>query len=369
YLADIIREIVRRPTIYAANADKTAPDGVALSLDDQTVVYLVVYEQKNEFGDGHSDPSTQGAFSYLRIFCQEDNRDLLLKTCCPAFIIAHAGPWLTILGGVITSKCIVQRLTDFIWVPIHSTHDDDHCLRISRIFYVLQESIGRLESWYRSCNASGRRYNLKHPMPHPRFFPSVHTFPENGVEVRFEYTKPLEDDHTCVTYLAETFEAPRKKIVVKFVTRYGDDAHRTMAEAGFAPKLRYFGPIDNTEDAVSYDKLRMVKVPASVATHLPEAINHLHGAGFVFGDLRGPNVIVTPSDEITVRLIDFDWAGKVGEVTYPVLINEELQSAKDVKAMGLIDKEHDWSNLRSILDGCKDPNCLIPKTAALVASP
>ncbi|KAI6032324.1 hypothetical protein BKA83DRAFT_4212682, partial [Pisolithus microcarpus] len=143
----------------------------------------------------------------------------------------------------------------------------------------------------------------------------------------------------------------------------------TTAEAGFAPKLRYFGPIDTTKDAVSYDKLRMVvmdymegvtlsavikqeRVPASIVTHLREAIKHLHGAGFVFGDLCGPNVIVTPSDEITVQLIDFDWAGKDGEVTYPVLINEKLIWAKGMEALGRIDKGHDRFNLDSILEEC-----------------
>ncbi|KIK17415.1 hypothetical protein PISMIDRAFT_685324 [Pisolithus microcarpus 441] len=331
-------------------------------MNDDQAVHLVVYEGKNEFEDGGSDPSTQGAFSYLRIFCQEDNHTLLLKTCCPVFIVAHAGAWLTILGGVITSKCIVQRLTDFLWVPVHSTHDDDHWLRIARIFYVLKESIGRLES----CELC---YNLSHPIPHPWFFPSVHTFSENGVEVRFEYMKPLEDDQTCVTYLVETVEAPQKKIVVKFITRYGADVHRTMAEAGFAPKLHYFGPIDTTEDAVSYDKLRMVvmdymegvtlsavikqeRVPARVVTHLREAIKHLHGAGFVFGDLCGPNVIVTPSDEITAWLIDFDWAGKDGKVMYPVSINKELTWAKGTEGLNPIDKEHDLFNLNSILETC-----------------
>ncbi|KAI6032323.1 hypothetical protein BKA83DRAFT_2398507 [Pisolithus microcarpus] len=360
-LKNTIEEILDRRTIYAANSDKTSPDGVVLSRDH--LAYLVVYEEKNKFGDGNSDPSTQGAFSYLRIFCRKENRTLLLKTCCPVFIVAHAGPWLTILGGVITSKCIVQRLTDFLWVPVHSTHDDDHWLRIARIFYVLKESIGRLESWYDS-NKAERLYNLSHSIPHPRFFPSVHTFSENGTEVRFEYKKPLEDDQICVTYLAETIEPLPRKIVVKFVTRYGIDAHLTMANAGFAPKLRYFGPIGGTEDAVSYGQLRMVvmdymegvtlstaierrNVPPSVETHLRQAIDLLHRAGFVFGDLRAPNVIVTPNDEI--RLIDFDWAGKDGEVTYPVLINEKLVWAKGVEALGRIDKEHDRFNLDSIV--------------------
>ncbi|KAI5999912.1 hypothetical protein EDD15DRAFT_2362419 [Pisolithus albus] len=104
---------------------------------------------------------------------------------------------------------------------------------------------GRLESWYESYEAV--LYSLSHLAHHPRFFPSVNTFSEDGVEVQFQHKKLLEDDHTCLIYLVETVEACPKKIVVKFVTRYDFDAHLTMADAGFAPKLRYFGQIDTTE--------------------------------------------------------------------------------------------------------------------------
>ena len=45
-----------------------------------------------------------------------------------------------------------------------------------------------------------------------------------------------------------------------------------------------------------------------------EAIKMLHDAGLVFGDLRAPNIMFSGDD---VFIIDFDWAGKVGEMRYP----------------------------------------------------
>ncbi|KAI6023018.1 hypothetical protein BKA83DRAFT_3629477 [Pisolithus microcarpus] len=363
-LTSILQEIIGFPIIFASNVDGTSPDGVVLGSFGQTeCTYLVVYEAKNEFGDGASDPSAQGALSYLHIFCQDNNRNIRLRTCCPAFIIAHAGPWLTILGGVITSKCIVQRLTNCVWVPIHSTHDDDHYLRIARIFYVLRESIELLQLSY------GRETEPYDPLcyaPHPRFFPSINVFSEGGVEVEFEYKEPLEDDDTCVTYRAQTVRTYPNNVVVKFVTSYGADAHQTMADAGFAPKLRYFGPIGNGANATWYGKLKMVvmdyvegvalcdalergKVPAGFPTCLREAIAYLHDAGFVLGDLRESNIMVTPGDKVAVQLIDIDWAGKDGEVVYPVSISSHIQWPTGVAGLKRIKKEHDLSNLARIL--------------------
>ncbi|KAI6115409.1 hypothetical protein EV401DRAFT_1976332, partial [Pisolithus croceorrhizus] len=47
-------------------------------------------------------------------------------------------------------------------------------------------------------------------------------------------------------------------IMVKFATRYGVDAHQTMADAGFALKFFYFGPVGTSANAVSYGKLKIV---------------------------------------------------------------------------------------------------------------
>jgi tRNA A-37 threonylcarbamoyl transferase component Bud32 len=46
------------------------------------------------------------------------------------------------------------------------------------------------------------------------------------------------------------------------------------------------------------------------------AVSKLHGAGYIHGDLRGPNLKVAMTDKeggtetgVHVKIIDFDWAG------------------------------------------------------------
>ena len=264
------------------------------------------------------------------------------------------------MGGIITANCVVQRLTDFLWVPAHSTHDDDQCRRIARVFYALKESIRRLDSWYKSIE------DVKPLDPsalaiHPRFFPSPNAFRHDGAVVKFAYQEPLERNVSCVTYLAKTIEASPKHIVVKFVTSYGVDAHQHMASIGFAPQLLYHGKInvDVDTDIPLYGDLRMVvmeyvqgltfeealkqkTVFAKFKTDLGQALDQLHSAGYVFGDLRRPNVIVTPHGRrSTAQLIDFDWAGKEGEVKYPVSISSSIDWPAGVQGLAPILKEHD----------------------------
>ena len=66
---------------------------------------------------------------------------MLEGSLCPTFLMAHAGPWLVISGGIITSNCIVQRLTDYLWLPVHSTLNDGQCVRIGHVLYALRESL------------------------------------------------------------------------------------------------------------------------------------------------------------------------------------------------------------------------------------
>ena len=90
----------------------------------------------------------------------------------------------------------------------------------------------------------------------------------------------------------------------------------------------------------------------------------LHDAGFVHGDLRAANVLVRPRQTAQpplggaspppalpdvsweVRLLDFDWAGAVGTVRYPVTRNPERQWASGSAAGGAILPDHDLEVLR-----------------------
>ncbi len=82
---------------------------------------------------------------------------------------------------------------------------------------------------------------------------------------------------------------------------------------------------------------------ANVIGDLERALNILHGEGLVFGDLRRPNIMIMPgpNKDDTVRLIDFDWAGKENEARYPIHLNQskEVKWADGVGSYRKIDQK------------------------------
>jgi tRNA A-37 threonylcarbamoyl transferase component Bud32 len=97
-----------------------------------------------------------------------------------------------------------------------------------------------------------------------------------------------------------------------------------MAELGFAPKLyaceevglmqmvvmefvqgeQWFSPLHSP---LYWEKLK-------------GAIQLYHAEGFVHGDLRAPNILVTPDGP---KILDFDWAGKIGDAKYLRVLNHK----------------------------------------------
>jgi hypothetical protein len=52
------------------NKDKTSPDGIVEFLTEIGPAASLLEEDKNEYGDGHSDPSTQVGLSFARLWAQ-----------------------------------------------------------------------------------------------------------------------------------------------------------------------------------------------------------------------------------------------------------------------------------------------------------
>ena len=88
---------------------------------------------------------------------------------------------------------------------------------------------------------------------------------------------------------------------------------------------------------------------------LVEQVDLLYRHGWVHGDLRIPNIRFLPSGRVS--LIDFEWAGKVGEARFPDIINASVfhQYAKELIRPGnVIPKFFDWFCVAGFLDaiGC-----------------
>ncbi|KAH9969423.1 hypothetical protein BGW80DRAFT_1176951, partial [Lactifluus volemus] len=242
-------------------------------------------------------------------------------------------------------------LTDFIWVGLDATLHDAHDLRVARIFYSLRTNMKRLREYYAGLEAIPVDPSSTGLRPH--FFPSICAYRDevHGL-IRFTYVKPLEVDSTCVTFLARTTTDTPKPVVIKFVQRYGEKAHQLLAKVNLAPQLFYYGKI-GLEGDPSYGHLRMVVMeyvdgkllievnptPPGLKDKIRHALNVLHGQGYVFGDLRPQNIMMTENGGI--KLIDFDWAGVDGQSTYPLMINCCINWPAGVKARSIMETWHD----------------------------
>ena len=79
----------------------------------------------------------------------------------------------------------------------------------------------------------------------------------------------------------------------------------------------------------------------------------LHGQNYVYGDFRGPNVVVfvdKNGDEFA-KLLDFDWGGQEGIVVYSANINIEIGWHAEVCPGELIHREHNEFMLQHLENG------------------
>ena len=151
----------------------------------------------------------------------------------------------------------------------------------------------------------------------------------------------------------------KSDVVIKFTATYCEDAHRKLAEIGRAPRLRFCELVDSVgmyvvimdyEDgkhACAPSEERHIHdrcTPLVGERHIEElrtVVKTLHEEGYVHGDIREPNVLITASG---LKLIDFDWCGKEGTARYPAdifLDCENMKWHKGVGRGGRIEKSHD----------------------------
>jgi serine/threonine protein kinase len=152
-------------------------------------------------------------------------------------------------------------------------------------------------------------------------------------------------------------EENNNRICVKFVRAYSWDAHKCLEVLECAPRLRGFEEIAGGWFMVVMDMLPddfetlsvREKLPSSVFDDIRAKLKKFHEAGFVHGDIRDTNIMVSKSNARKFKIIDFDWAGKRGEARYPAGVNyvdiERPLEARDGKE---ILADHDLAMLKCI---------------------
>jgi len=173
----------------------------------------------------------------------------------------------------------------------------------------------------------------------------------------------LEQSAVCVTYLAEIADETSGpvKVVVKFVARYGKEVHKFLADHGYAPTLRYHGSLPGTQLSgilpgpaqqappglcLWSDLIHMVIMdyilpscggaPPDVLAQMEKILHLLHSEGYVFGDLRQPNILF--DEQGRVKLIDFNWCERynmnICDENLPESLQKEIDKNKECIQVG-----------------------------------
>ncbi|PCH34823.1 hypothetical protein WOLCODRAFT_155474 [Wolfiporia cocos MD-104 SS10] len=304
---------------------------------------LGIIEEKAEV-DKSGDAAVQAEF-YYRLYWS--NTDLLDESFSSTFLIGLMGPYLSISGAIWTTEIVVQPLVSgLLWLGSPALISDVEIIRVARVFDPSIPPAGNI---------------LR------RFFPLATSFTYSDKEVSFKYQKYLKSKSaSCLVFSAildKEVIGDEQQVVVKFVERYGKDAHELLAKEGLAPKLYYCGDIWHNDPVAnkgcgSRKMIVMEYVQGRSATRtdcinhyerLSKAVKLLHDKGMVHGDLRRPNIIVTDNPDGPLKIIDFDWAGMQGEVRYPLRLSKEIYWEPSVGDYALIEYKHDDFMLRRLI--------------------
>ncbi|TFY74796.1 hypothetical protein EWM64_g9217 [Hericium alpestre] len=328
-LRRLLRDILSRATVKLSTQHKTGLDlsWVSNRTSSPLAVVIISVGKYKRWMDIGGNPSVQASYSY-------------------------------------EADCVIPSNSHVI--------DDAVALHAARIFHSLCLALDDLDKFYLELTPPSEPNN-------DRFFLSVHTFVSDGGRlVKFQYLEPLEKDMACMAFRAvvvskDTAGDDKRQqgkgevevgheIVVKFAERYRAEAHRLLADVDLAPKLFYCGDI-SSDRRFNYSECRMIVMqyvkgqmltdfvkwpgmaPAPLCTQILQAISHLHAQELVHGDLRGLNIMIC--DEVgdaRVKVINFDWAGEVGKVRYPLHLSRGLW-VDSVQDYGFIQQVHDLAML------------------------
>ena len=199
--------------------------------------------------------------------------------------------------------------------------------------------------------------------PSQRPFPYLNSFhpldsdsQSEKKSICFTYASSMFPNTGRLLFVVETTAEGYGPLLVKFCRRYGKDAHVKCGELGIAPKMVGFEKLHGGWFAVvmellpsSFKPLRELTDLEDLERRVTDAVQRMHDAGFVHGDLRDTNIFIdVTSDNDVVKIVDWDWAARSGDVKYPTSIN--LQVPRAAAAMGnvAIVEAHDMETMHLI---------------------
>lgn len=161
-------------------------------------------------------------------------------------------------------------------------------------------------------------------------------------DIRFEYvTKMAFSKAVFKVHLVDQ----SRFAVLKIARSYNIELHRWCAERGLAPPVIAYMNGDGRhlilmEYAESF-QIASQSPNSSTISLVSEKLSILHAGGWVHGDCRPNNVLIS-NDRQTVWFIDFDFSGKEGVSVYPPFLNmTDIRWAEGVSFGQPLHRAHD----------------------------
>jgi hypothetical protein len=202
-----------------------------------------VKEIKKELCSNGSDPNIQACLYHGTWWADQGRDSVRGISPCPSFLLVVAGPYISVTGGAfIGEDAVYEPFTPLI--PLNLRPTSTMIMSVARLLRALKNGISALNEYYSTLS--------------------------DGADPKFPYPRKLSDganlEYTAVLRAHTMFVAEAEtgaQVVVKFVRRYGEKAHRLCARAGVAPPLLEVTPLPGGWFMVVYSFIHGVTLDAS----------------------------------------------------------------------------------------------------------
>ena len=256
----------------------------------------------------------------------------------------------------------VEPFTDYIYLG-GMPYAQERIIHHSRIFAAVAQAFLSLKRFYQDL----ARRDTPEPsrlFPRPTYLASKELQNNLTFSSRFQYDGRSSSDYQRSLFRA-TYrpkdEGVEKEVLVKFCDRYHGLGHELVAEFGYAPHLFFCERIQGEITMVitefidgrdAHYHFMNQGLPSNILNDVKHAVKVLHDAGYVFGDLRRPNIMIhkTADGGERAQLIDFEWVGRDGQAQYPALLNNsgDIKWPVGVKPHATMWKVHDTDMIHKI---------------------
>ena len=307
--------------------------------------WLIFFFNLRKISKGNGNPLIQNLSYYVKYWLDHEKSKLINFCLCPTFLVQLINNHLQICGVIMEKVPIVEHLFD-IQLQI-AAGNNDHLTTLARVMASLKRSLEELFKWYTETRKTitSRSPGLS---KNSRLFMISKSIENSNFGLTI--LKRLDEYKFVFEARVKNSREPKLKdnqsVILKLSKTYCEKAHMLLEKNEFAPKLYHIQTLPGGWKLIIMEYLvgfQEIKGPfkSEQKKKLEEIVDIIHKENIVHGDLREPNIMVSTNNEIDIRIIDFDWAGTVGQVFFPPNINLAIPWPLDAKPGDAITKKHD----------------------------